>query len=228
MAGSSEAPNPRRQRPRRLLLRLGVATLAALLFGRYCALPTVAQLLPAMRTELTALDPDLSVRSLELSREDSGTAVRLRANLYHPIRLGERTAYPVGWDTGTEGGYEVMEGARAVLQAELLMLILVLAWPMRTWGELGVRLLIALPLCAVLIGLDAPLDLLGNFQHMVATGADSDRFLPLFEWARFLEGGGSLALALAAAGITIWIAGPRAAALRRYRRHRRARLRNRA
>ncbi|HXN11283.1 MAG TPA: hypothetical protein VN859_08565 [Steroidobacteraceae bacterium] len=203
MAGSSEAKLLQPYRPLRLLLRLAVASLAVLLLARACALPAVGQLLPAMRTELSALDPDLSIRSLSLIREDSGTVVRLRANLLHPIQVGERTAYPVGWGTGTEGGYEVMLGARGVLQAALLLLILVLAWPLRTPGELGMRLLVALPLCAVLIGLDAPLDLLGNFQHIVATGADPEQFIPMFAWARFLEGGGSLALALAAAGITI-------------------------
>jgi hypothetical protein len=214
MAGSSEATNPQPHRPRRLLLRVAVAALAVLLLGRFCALPAVAHLLPALRVELTALDPDLSVRSLELSRDDSGTVVRLRANLLHPIQLGERTAYPVGWGTGVEGGYQVTEEARAVVQAELLMLIIVLAWPLRARSEICVRLLAAIPLSVVLMGLDAPLDLLGNFQHIVASGADSTRFLPLFAWARFLEGGGSLALALTAAGIIIWIAAPRAAALR--------------
>jgi len=66
-----------------------------------------------------------------------------------------------------------------------------------------VRLLIAAPLMAALIGIDAPLDLLGIFQHIVAEGVDPGRFIPLFAWARFIEGGGNLVLALAAAGLAI-------------------------
>ncbi len=65
------------------------------------------------------------------------------------------------------------------------------------------RLLVMLPLMAVLIGIYAPLELVGNFQHVVRNQIDPNGFIPIFAWDKFLEGGGNSTLALVFAAIAI-------------------------
>ena len=57
-----------------------------------------------------------------------------------------------------------------------------------------------------MFSLDAPLDLLGNFQAIVLHTADPNTTPLLFDWDKFLEGGGSAAIALAFAVIAISLA----------------------
>jgi hypothetical protein len=68
------------------------------------------------------------------------------------------------------------------------------------------RLFFAVPLIALLIALDAPLELLGNFQHVMLHHVDPNGFHALFAWDRFLEGGGNRVLALAFSAFVIVLA----------------------
>jgi len=179
---------------------------ATLLLAKLYSNDVVALLLPVIAAEAQVLDDNVSIRDLILTRERSGDTVLMRANLVRPLHFKNWTVYPLGWKPRPAGWYQVHLNAHGVLQSSLILLIVVLAWPQRTGKELTFRLLITAPLMVILFALDTPLDMLANFQEAVIRGADPQAIRPLFEWARFLEGGGSAALALAFAAVAISLA----------------------
>lgn len=85
----------------------------------------------------------------------------------------------------------------------MIFLILMLSWPWGSRCEYWLRIPVAIPLLAVLFALDAPLDLLGNFREEVYGLAEPAGIRALSVWDGFLEGGGSAALAISAALISI-------------------------
>jgi hypothetical protein len=194
--------------PRRFFVRLLLVSLVLLALTRTYSTEIVALLLPAMAAEMTALDDNVSIRSLELGHDGPGDTVRLRANLVRPFHFKSWVAYPLGWTSHADGWYQVDINARAVLQSSLILIIAVLAWPQRALGEFIARVLIAVPFTVILFALDTPLNLLGNFQEAVVRDLDPLSTCPLFAWGKFLEGGGRIALALAFAVIAISLAAP--------------------
>jgi hypothetical protein len=189
------------------LIRLLLVSIVLLWLAKLFAVETVVALLPIIRNEVTALDGNLSVQSLILARENAGDTVLMHANLLSPMHFRDHIFYPVGWGSHATGWYRVHLNAAAVLQSSLIFLILILSWPQRSMFELAARCLIAAPLLIVLFAADAPLELLGNYQQAVIGGLYPNVSRPLFVWDKFLEGGGSGALALGFAAIAIAIAG---------------------
>jgi hypothetical protein len=94
----------------------------------------------------------------------------------------------MGWKPRTPG-YEIVLNARGVIESSLLLLIVVLSWPHRRFRDLVARIVLALPLSALLIAIDAPPELLGNFYHALPRNVDPNGFQALFAWDKFLEGG---------------------------------------
>jgi hypothetical protein len=191
-------------RPRKVLARLALSTLAVLWLGHAGSTALVNSLLPLFRAEVMALDDNLSIESLEQIEDGPNRAIRMRANLQRPIRRDDRVIYPLGWLPHTAGIYQVYLNTIGVLQAPAILLIVVLSWPHRSWNELLVRMAVTAPLLLVLLSLDSPAELLGNFRHAVLRPVNG--FSVMFAWARFLEGGGNCALALAFAGSAIALA----------------------
>jgi hypothetical protein len=160
-------------------------------------------LLPVIAREVAALDHNVLIDGLELGADESGENVRLRANLRAPLYLRSGTVYPLGWLPGTNGWYQVRLSAFGMLQAPLLFLIGLLGWRARSAREALLRAACGTPLLAILIAVDAPLDLLGNFRDRILRDARVPQWDPLFIWDRFLEGGGGAVLAVAFALIAI-------------------------
>ena len=168
--------------------------------------PLVTALLPAFRSELTLIDGNLSIRQLELAHVPAGDVVKLQANLLYPAYHQGKPIYPLGWQEEGEGWAEVRLSVSSVLRSAIVFLTTVLAWPWRGRRELLLRLVLAVPLGTLPLALDAPLNLLGNFQQSILRYSDPHGTSPLFYWARFLEGGGSATLALGMAAVAIGIA----------------------
>ena len=83
----------------------------------------------------------------------------------------------------------------------LILLAAALAWPGLSWRQRLLRLLLSLPLLGLLESLDVPLSLAGAISDVVTWQA-SQGFAPasvLTDWSVMLDGGGRLALSLAAA-----------------------------
>jgi hypothetical protein len=202
------APHPGRSG----LIRFALTAAVLLGIGYAAWAPIVAFALPAVRGEIAALDDNISITSLETSREGTDRMIRLRANLSRPVYSEHGTIYPVGWlPQSRRGGYQIYLNAIGVLQAPVVLLIAVLGWPHRSFRELAVRIAYALPLLILLAAIDAPLELLGNFRHAALAGVGSHGIELLFSWDRFLEGGGNVALALAFAAAAISAARARTA-----------------
>jgi len=87
-----------------LLLRLAAAGALVLGLSTVCALNVVDRLLPAFLSEITILDPDYRILSLDVDRAASPVTVRLRANLAHPLSVSGRTLYPFGAGDGRADG----------------------------------------------------------------------------------------------------------------------------
>jgi len=192
-------------RPLRFLIRLLLVSFALLWLARLFTDDVIQFLLPVIRAEVTAIDDNLAILSLDLSPAGEGKTLRLRGNLARPQHYRQGVIYPLGWNSNTAGWYQVDLNAGAALQSSLILLIAVLGWPQRSAADTAACALIAVPLTVILFVLDTPLDLLGNFQEAVIRDLDPRAISPLFAWDKFLAGGGRTALALAFAAIAISI-----------------------
>ena len=128
-----------------------------------------------------------------------GGHVRTRVQLARPIEVRGQRVVPLGWPPRPPGWYQVELNARGVLQSALALVMALLSWPNSITREALLRTALSVPALAVLIAIDAPLELLGNLQEVIARPFDPNGMRPLFFWGRFLEGGGNLALGLALA-----------------------------
>jgi hypothetical protein len=203
--------SPLRPDDRRLFGRFTFVAASLLLLANWQSQAIVTLLLPAIEAEIRALDDNIRVESLDLVQDRTGAVVRMRANTVRPIYFRHFIVYPLGLLPNTRGWYQVFANARGVLLAPLIFLIALLSWPQRKLRELLMRSALGLPLLALLFCLDTPLDLLGNFQSIVIHTADRSTTPPLFYWDRFLEGGGSEAIAIAFATIAIALTASRPA-----------------
>jgi hypothetical protein len=111
------------------------------------------------------------------------------------------------------GGHVVFTDARTrltssaaegvIFQPAIFAVALVYAWPWREFRELGLRVLIALPLVLLVVLLDVPLILYGSMWYQEVSLLDPDRFSPLIIWSDFMNAGGRFALTVAAAAIAV-------------------------
>jgi hypothetical protein len=203
MSGSILTLAPRPPRFAEIALRLGVAAGAVLALSQWLGPAVLAPLLPVVRSELELIDANVLVNSITLGTWHGRASLMLQANLRYPWQHGSSLIQPLGWPPNPPGWYLAAVSESGALQSVALFGILAIAWPARGVRHAVARGLIALPLAALLFALDAPLDLLGNFQQRVLASVDPASLVPLFRWAQFLEGGGNLALAITLAALTI-------------------------
>ena len=206
-AEAAPATAPRKLGPVPVLIRLTIMSVAVLLLAQALSVRMVERLLPAFRAEIYALENNISIASLDVVQDGPSTRVRMRANLWRPVHINRSVVYPLGSNGRPQGWYQVHLNTGGVLQASLLFLIVILSWPHRSLGEFALRLGLAFPLAALLLAVDAPLELLGNFHHVVLADVDPHPLQPLFIWDKFLEGGGNCVLALALGALAIGFAG---------------------
>lgn len=187
----------------KLALRLAIAGIVVLWLAYAFQRAIVAPLLPVLGDVLSVLDSDIRVLSVAAGHDGPNETISFRVNLAHPVDIGGRTVYPYGTHSIPDGSMEVNLGAAGLLQYSLLLLILVLAWPLRGAEELVARLLIATPLLAVLLVIPGPSTALSLVWGPFLQALDPDSLRPSLAWSRFLSGGGGLALALCMAMIAI-------------------------
>jgi hypothetical protein len=171
--------------------------------ARAYSIAVVEALLPAVQSEMALINGDFTILSMGANNDGSTHTIRLRADVAHTIFVRGIPIRPMGDRPGALGWYQVDLAADGVLQSALLFLIAVLGWPMSSLRQMRIRILLAVPLVALLISLELPLELLGNLQEVVARQVDPDGFRLIFAWDKFLDGGGNLALALAAASAVV-------------------------
>ncbi len=189
--------------PFRVLARFATVAVAVLWLAGGYSTEVVTALLPAVQAEMTVLDRDFAILSLDVHPDGSARTIRLRADVAHTLFVRGRAIHPLGDRPGAQGWYQVNINARGVLPSALLFLIAVLGWPEKSPRETLVRILLAIPLVTLLILVDIPLELLGNLHEVVARQVDPQGFRLLFAGDKWLDGGGDFALALGAATVVI-------------------------
>jgi hypothetical protein len=184
------------------LVVVGVLLVAAARLGQT---PLIRPLLPIYGGTVTLLAPQFTLQSLDLV-ESRAPALRLRANLLEPVEFAGRTVVPVGWlGTGPQGGYQVSLAMTGLLQYPTLMLLILLAWPATDLKELGIRVLLGIPMAALLLLTEAPTTMVAELWSIVRDQADPRATCYWMVWSRFLMGGGGLLIAgmLGAAAVVV-------------------------
>jgi hypothetical protein len=151
-------------------------------------------MIPVFHGMLRLLAPEFTLTAEDLVQQGRSEVLRVRANLAAPIDYAGHRLYPFGWNGVPRGGFQVTLTLSGILQYSAWMLILVLAWPLRSPTELAVRLALWIPLAMLLIAIDTPLTLIAELWNTLRDRFDPNGFCGWMVWARFLQGGGGLLL----------------------------------
>jgi len=149
-------------------------------------------LLPLYRWEIAALTPDYRIASLALADNRGETVVAVTLDLVRYIVVAGQALPPGGnISSSTLAGH--------ALQHPLLMLSLLVAWPAAGISRRIALLAIALPFLLLVEMLDVPLVLLGSIDDLILANVAPGTSSFLVVWMYFMNGGGRLALSVAAA-----------------------------
>lgn len=179
-----------------LVLSFGYLVIVALLLWqapRYTALWT-----PLYQWEISLLAPQLEVITVNVVALQGERVVRLDAQARAGVVFGQyffERAVPM--NSSTLLGHVVLH--------PIVMLLIVLAWPTASIKHKGLYMLAAVPFLVVVELLDVPLVLLGSLQDLILSNTPwgSKSFAPLVTWMHLLNGGGRIALSVAAAVLAI-------------------------
>ncbi|MDA8259294.1 MAG: hypothetical protein M0Z99_27260 [Betaproteobacteria bacterium] len=160
----------------------------SLQFGRYY----VELLLPLYRWEIGGLSPGYHINSLALADNRGEAVVALTLGLVRDIVVAGHLL-PSG------GSISSSTLAGHALQHPLLMLSLLAAWPAAGISRRIALLAIAVPFLLLVEMLDVPLVLLGSIEDLILANVAPGTTAFLVVWMDFLNGGGRLALSIAAA-----------------------------
>jgi len=157
-------------------------------FGRHY----VEFLLPLYRWEIGVLTPNYHIASLALADNRGEAVVALTLDLVRYIVVAGHAIPPGGSiSSSTLAGH--------ALQHPLLMLSLLVAWPSASLSRRIALLAIAVPLLLLVEMLDVPLVLLGSIDDLILANVAPGTTAFLAAWMDFMNGGGRLALSIAAA-----------------------------
>jgi hypothetical protein len=176
----------------RLVAALAATTACFLLLER----PFVEALRPLYRLQVYWLAPEFRVNALTVADRKGETVVQLDVEYAHDTVVhGARVPKGAGLTVSTLAGYALIH--------PVVVLSVLLAWPglgghRRAWG-----LLAAVPVILLLEAWDVPLMLLGAVRDAVLAKVAPGQWSAAVAWMRFLDGGGRMALPLAAAGAVI-------------------------
>lgn len=179
-----------------LVLSLAYAVIVAVLLWHA---PRYGELwVPLYRWEIVILVPQLDVTELKVAAPQGERVVLLDVEARAGAVFGDyffERAIPM--TSSTLLGH--------VLLHPIVMLLIVLAWPTAGLQRKGLYVLAAIPFLVIVELLDVPLILLGSLQDLVLSNTASDalRFAPLLIWMNLLNGGGRIALSVAAALLAI-------------------------
>lgn len=168
------------------------AYLALLLLSMQYGQRYVELLLPLYRWEIGWCAPDYRILSLGIQDDRGEAVVALNLKLIQYTFVGGQLLPPGGEiSSSTLAGH--------VLQHALLMLSLIVAWPAASLSRRIALLGVAVPLIVLVELLDVPLVLLGSIEDLLLANVAPTAGSLLVSWMNFLNGGGRLALSIAAA-----------------------------
>lgn len=186
-----------RRQVRNFALRLIVLITVLLALGRIYGTAIVTPMLPALSRIIEAVDDRLQVDYAFIVNRSADTVIQLKVTPIRMLFLGDRMLMPdaqLHFDPTTLLG--------SVLQPVILLLAIVLAWPAARFRVIPARLLIAMPMIVLLLVVNVPLGFVGvmqDFRDYLPVAPVT----PLVYWNDFLQTGGPLALAIAAAILVV-------------------------
>ncbi len=166
---------------------LAVLAAALTLFGRQY----VQMCLPLYQVMLPLVQPDYRVRALKIESTNN-TVIRLTIERRMVLKDASGALRPamVTGHASTQMGY--------ALAHPFILIGVVLVWPGLSLRRRAERLLVSLPLLALVEALDIPLALAGGIEDLLFAPAQTPRGI---DWSKLMDGGGRYALSFATAGI---------------------------
>lgn len=178
----------------RLLVAALVLGIAAMAFEEALLRPVIG----VFRAWLDAVDTTFHTVDLRLEVV-SGELLILR--IASPPAVQVLGGHVVTTDPGAM--LSASASAGIVLQPLILGLAMLAAWPARRLREFALRMLVALPLLALVVLLDIPLMLYGFLWNQEIRTLEPDRFSPLISWSDFMNAGGRFALTVGVVAVTV-------------------------
>jgi hypothetical protein len=153
-------------------------------------------LLPLYRWEIAWLAPDYHIVSLAIADSHNESVIALNLDLIrYTVVAGHALPPTSGISSSTLVGH--------ALQHPLVMMCLLAAWPTANNIQRIKLFVIAVPLLLLVEMLDVPMVLLGSIEDLMIANIAPDKFSFLVAWMNFMNGGGRLALSIAAALVAV-------------------------
>jgi hypothetical protein len=172
----------------------------------------IKPLIPVFRGIIWLVDPEFTFSYIGVAHDGANEMLEFRGNLIAPVEYGGRTIYPIGWNDGPQGGYESGYSLAGIFLYSGFLLIGVLAWPVRRFKELVIRIALALPLLVALLCIDVPSTTLAGLWNIIRNYYSVPAPAYGMVWSRFLMGGGGLVIAgvcgVCAIAVARWIDDP--------------------
>jgi hypothetical protein len=178
-------------------LRLVVIAAILLTLGRVYATPLVEPLLPALAWVIEASGDRFRVDRIEVVNRPTNTVIQLKVAPLRPLTFGNQVLLP-----DAKLFFEPSTLVGSVLQPIIVFMAILLAWPAIGRWALPMRLLLALPATLVLIATNVPLGLVGAMLDFRPYFPNAPVH-PLAYWNDFLQTGGPIAMAIAAAILVV-------------------------
>ena len=156
----------------------------------------VQALLGIFSREVRLVAPQFTIDSAEVTRQPPNAVVRFRANLSVPVEYAGQTINPFGWNGTPPGGFEVSLSLSGLFDYPAMLLIVALAWPTRTAGELGLRLIFSAVAAGALVMMETPITVVAELCNSMRALYNPQGLCGWMVLSRFLMGGGGFALAL--------------------------------
>jgi len=196
-----------RQQIRSFALRLVILIAILLTLGRVYGTTIVTPMLPALTWVIEAVDDRLQVDHAFIVNRSADTVIQLKVTPIRILVIGGHILMPdaqLHFDPTTLIG--------SVLQPVILLLAIILAWPVTRLWALPARLLLAVPMMALLLVVNVPLGFVGTMQDFREYVPEAPVSLMVY-WNDFLQTGGPLALAIAAGILVVsaadrWVGSP--------------------
>lgn len=202
---SSMASTPRHQNVLfGTLMRLLLIGTLLIPFVVYFGERIVNAMLPMFGVVFEWAADDFKLLRLTIDNEGADRVLRATVMWNHITFLGGHVIYPD--PRGTANASTLLAHA---LQGPLVAIVTACTWPTarssasRMWAELGIRLLVLLPLLVILIGIDMPVVLAGEIWHFVLDALAPQTSSALVTWKRFMQGGGRYALGFGTAVLAV-------------------------
>jgi hypothetical protein len=160
----------------------------------------IKPLLPIYEWEIRTFADQYRILNFGLDNEGFDRVVRLKVTLAHLILIDGNFLIP-----DVRGNANASTTIGHIWQMFIICLAMSLSWPTINVRTYIIRLVLAIPVLALLTMLDIPFALLASLWDLIIQNTSPDTFSWLVLWNNFLELGGRMALGLSSGMFVIWI-----------------------